>query len=108
MFAGVEALAAQAGKPRLFVAGAFLGHRATPHREHPQADVGGLIMPMSKAINAEEIQRELVRCRKKRDQLIDQIHSLEQQIWPLQDELRNVTARFDQLAELANREPSAS
>jgi hypothetical protein len=63
-------------------------------------------MPMSKAINAEEIQRELVQCRKKRDQLIDQIHSLERQIWPLQDELRNITARFDQLAELAKREPS--
>jgi hypothetical protein len=43
-------------------------------------------VPMSKVINAEEIQRELVRCREKRDQLIDQIHSLEQQIWPLQDE----------------------
>jgi uncharacterized coiled-coil DUF342 family protein len=85
-------------------------HRATPHRGHPQADAGGLVMPMSKVINAEEIQRELVRCREKRDQLIDQIHSLEQQIWPLQDELRNITARFDQLAELAKRfhEPSAS
>jgi uncharacterized coiled-coil DUF342 family protein len=80
-------------------------HRATPHRGRPQSD-GRRVMPMSKAINAEEIQRELVQCRKKRDQLIDQIHSLERQIWPLQDELRNITARFDQLAELAKREPS--
>jgi chromosome segregation ATPase len=65
---------------------------------------------MSKAIDAEEIQRELVRCRKKRDQLIDQIHFLERQIWPLQAELRNITAKFDQLTELAKRfrEPSAS
>jgi hypothetical protein len=51
-----------------------------------------------------------MQCRKKRDQLIDQIHFLERQIWPLQDELRNITAKFDQLTELAKRfrEPNAS
>jgi septal ring factor EnvC (AmiA/AmiB activator) len=76
--------------------------RDAPHRRRPQVD-GRLVMPMSKAINAEDIQRELALCRKKRDQLIDQIHSLERQIWPLQDELRNVTAKFDQLADIAKR-----